>query len=212
MSSVLRSILLVLAVAWFGTASADSRPAAPPAAAPGAPATTAPGVKTIIVIRHAEAEHQPGGDPALTADGRTRAVELARVLVDTPLHAVYRTHYQRSRETAAQLPRKAGEKATVIEDVPATVAALRAVPWGTTSLVIGHSNTISDLLRGLTGTALPADEPVLYDRIWIVTLARDGTTSLVRLRYGAPVPVPPPGTPAMPPMPPQTPAPAPVTR
>jgi len=210
MSSAVRSILLVLVALSSGTAAAD-RPAAPPPSAPAAAApATAPGVKTIIVIRHAEAEHQPGGDPALTADGRTRAIELARVLVDTPLHAVYRTHYQRSRETAAQLPRKAGEKATVIEEVPATVASVRAVPWGTTSLVIGHSNTISDLLRGLTGTALPADEPVLYDRIWIVTLARDGTTSLVRLRYGAPVPVPPPGTPAMPP---QTPAPpAPVTR
>jgi broad specificity phosphatase PhoE len=209
MSSVVRSILLVLVALSSGTAAAD-RPAAPPPPAPAAATTTAPGVKTIILIRHAEAEHQPGGDPALTADGRTRAIELARVLVDTPLHAVYRTHYQRSRETAAQLPRKAGEKATVIEEVPATVAAVRAVPWGTTSLVIGHSNTVSDLLRGLTGTALPADEPVLYDRIWIVTLARDGTTSLVRLRYGAPVPVPPPGTPAMPP---QTPAPAaPVTR
>src|SRR4029079_19180567 len=105
------------------TAAAD-RPAPPPPAAPAAPATTTPGVKTIIVIRHAEAEHQPGGDPALTADGRTRAIELARVLVDTPLHAVYRTHYQRSRETAAQLPRKAGEKATVIEEVPATVASV----------------------------------------------------------------------------------------
>jgi broad specificity phosphatase PhoE len=193
----LRWILPVLAVASFG-ASADSKPATP-----------VPSVKTIIVVRHAEAEHQPGGDPALTADGRTRAIELARVLVDTPLHAVYRTHYQRSRETAAQLPRNAGEKATVIEEVPATVAAVRGVPWGTTSLVIGHSNTISDLLRGLTGTALPADEPVLYDRIWVVTLSRDGTTTLLRLRYGAPVPVPPPGTPAMPP---QTPAPAPVTR
>lgn len=206
MPSVVRSILLVLIALSSGTAAAD-KPAVPPSAAPAT--ATNPGVKTIIVVRHAEAEHQPGGDPALTADGRTRAVELARVLVDTPLHAVYRTHYQRSRETAAQLPRKAGDKATVIEDVPATVAAARAVPWGTTSLVIGHSNTISDLLRGLTGTALPADEPVLYDRIWIVTLARDGSTSLVRLRYGAPVPVPPPGTPAMPP---QTPAPAPVTR
>ncbi|HSR99663.1 MAG TPA: histidine phosphatase family protein, partial [Kofleriaceae bacterium] len=189
MPSVVRSILLVLIALSSGTAAAD-KPAVPPSAAPAT--ATNPGVKTIIVVRHAEAEHQPGGDPALTADGRTRAVELARVLVDTPLHAVYRTHYQRSRETAAQLPRKAGDKATVIEDVPATVAAARAVPWGTTSLVIGHSNTISDLLRGLTGTALPADEPVLYDRIWIVTLARDGSTSLVRLRYGAPVPVPPP--------------------
>lgn len=198
MSYVLRSILLVVSVASFGTASADSKPAAPASAS--APAASTPGVKTIIVIRHAEAEHQPGGDPALTADGRTRAIELARVLVDTSLHAVYRTHYQRSRETAAQLPRKAGEKATVIEDVPATLAAVRAVPWGTTSLVIGHSNTVPDLVRGLTGTALPADEPIIYDRMWIVTLARDGTASLLRLHYGAPVAVPPTPPPAAPPV------------
>jgi broad specificity phosphatase PhoE len=199
MSSVLRSIWLALVI-LLGTAAADPKAPAPSAApTPAAPAPAAaasPGVKTIIVIRHAEAEHQPGGDPALTADGRIRAVELARVLGDTQLSAVYRTHYQRSRETAAQLPRKAGDRATVIEDVPATLAAVRAAPWGTTSLVIGHSNTVSDLVRGLTGTALPADEPVIYDRMWIVTLARDGTASLLRLHYGAPVAVPPPPVPA----------------
>lgn len=195
MLCVLRPLLLLLAVASSGSAAADPRPAAAPA-----PAAT-PSVKTIIVIRHAEAEHQPGGDPELTSDGRTRATELARILGDTQLSAVYRTHYQRSRQTAALLPRKAGEKATVIEDVPGTLAALRATPWGTTALVIGHSNTVSDLVRGLTGTALPQDEPIIYDRMWIVTLARDGTASLLRLRYGAPVAVP--VTPA---------APLPVTR
>lgn len=208
MSSVSRSIWLALVILLgllgllelLGTAAADPKAPAPSAApTPAAPAPAAaasPGVKTIIVIRHAEAEHQPGGDPALTADGRTRAVELARVLGDTPLTALYRTHYQRSRETAAQLPRKAGDRATVIEDVPGTLAAVRAAPWGTTLLVIGHSNTVPDLVSGLTGTALPADEPIIYDRMWIVTLARDGTASLLRLHYGAPVAVPPPPAPA----------------
>lgn len=186
MLSVLRLLLPLLVVASSGVASADPKAAA------------APSVKTIIVIRHAEAEHQPGGDPELTADGRTRATELARILGDTQLSAVYRTHYQRSRQTAALLPRKAGEKATVIEDVPGTLAALRATPWGTTTLVIGHSNTVPDLVRGLTGAALPQDEPIIYDRMWIVTLARDGTTSLLRLRYGAPVAIPATPAPATP--------------
>ena len=190
MSCVLRSLLLVLVATSCGVASADPRRPAPASTAVPAPAATTPGVKTIIVIRHAEAEHQPGGDPALTLDGRTRATELARVLGDTQLNAVYLTHFQRNRQTAAALPRKAGEKPTVIDEVPGTLAALRAVPWGTTSLVIGHSNTVPDLVRGLTGTALPADEPIIYDRMWIVTLARDGTASLLRLHYGAPVAVP----------------------
>src|SRR5262245_58369084 len=87
MSSVLRSIWLALVI-LLGTAAADPKPPTPAGPAAGA----GPGVKTIIVIRHAEAEHQPDGDPALTADGRTRAIELGRVLVDTPLHAVVRTH------------------------------------------------------------------------------------------------------------------------
>jgi broad specificity phosphatase PhoE len=179
-----RSLLPVLAVTLCGTAFAQPKPAA-----------TA-GVKTIIVVRHAEAEHQPGGDPSLTADGRARALELARVLADTQLDGVYITHRQRNRQTAAPLPRKAGEKPTVIDEVPATVAALRAAPWGTTTLVIGHSNTVPDLIRGLTGNALPQSEPIIFDRMWIVTLARDGTTSLLRMRYGATAALPPPAPPA----------------
>lgn len=179
MLCLLRPILCLAALTACGAATADSRP----------DTAAAPGVKTIIVVRHAEADTaQPGKDPPLGADGHARALELARVLADTPLHAVYITHYQRNRQTAAPLPRHAGENPTVIDEVPATLRALRAEPWGTTSLVIGHSNTVPDLVRELTGHALPADEPVVFDRMWIVTLAPGGTASLLRLRYGAPLP------------------------
>jgi hypothetical protein len=75
----------------------------------------------------------------------------------------------------------------VIDDVPAILAALRAEPWGATALVIGHSNTVPELVRGLTGQAVPADEPIIFDRMWIVTMTRDGAVSLLRLHYGAPV-------------------------
>jgi broad specificity phosphatase PhoE len=177
MLAVSRSILCLLAVSSSGTAAADPTVAPPPA-----------GVKTFIVVRHAEAETtQPGGDPALTTDGRTRAVELARVLGDTPLHAVYSTHYQRTVRTAERLVPHAGDKPTVIDDVPGTLKALRAEPWGATALVVGHSNTVPDLIRGLTGHALPESEPIIFDRMWIVTVTRDGAASLLRLHYGAPI-------------------------
>jgi broad specificity phosphatase PhoE len=169
-------------------------------------------VKTIIVVRHAEAEHQPGGDPSLTPDGRARALELSRVLGDTQLTSVYTTHYQRNRQTVAPLPRHAGDKPMVIDEIPAILAALRAEPWGATALVVGHSNTVPDLIRGLTGTALPQTEPIIFDRMWIVTLARDGTASLLRLHYGATV-SPAAAAAPMPSSPPATPpAPAPATK
>ena len=146
-------------------------------------------MKTIIVVRHAEAEHQPGGDPSLTPDGRARALELSRVLGDTQLTSVYTTHYQRNRQTVAPLPRHAGDKPTVIDEIPAILAALRAEPWGATALVVGHSNTVPDLIRGLTGTA-----------------------SLLRLHYGATV-SPAAAAAPMPSSPPATPpAPAPATK
>jgi phosphohistidine phosphatase SixA len=184
--------LVVASLAVRAAAEPAPLPAPGPAASP-AVAVAPAGVRTIIVIRHAEAEPtQPGGDPTLTADGLARAVELGRVLVDTPLHTVYTTHFQRNRKTVAQLPRHAGDKPTVIDGVPDILRALRGEPWGATALVVGHSNTVPDLLRGLTGQALPDGEPILFDRIWIVTMARDGSASLLRLRYGAQVPVLPP--------------------
>jgi phosphohistidine phosphatase SixA len=200
MLRVVRALLCLLAVSSCGTAVAEPRtgtpPAEPKAGAPGdaRAGAPAPGVKTIIVVRHAEAagDTHKGGDPVLSADGRARALELARTLADTPLRSVYATHYQRGRQTAEPLPRRAGEKPVVIDDVPSTLRALQAEPWGATVLVIGHSNTVSDLVRGLTGQALPQGEPVIYDRMWVVTMASDGATSLLRLRYGAPVAVPPP--------------------
>jgi len=174
----LPAMVCLLAISAWRTAAAE--PAGEPAA----------GVTTIIVVRHAEAEpSQPGGDPALTADGRARALELARVLADTPLRSVYTTHYQRNRRTVEPLPRHAGEKPTVIDDVPGLLRALRSEPAGATALVVGHSNTVGELVRGLTGQPLPAGEPIVFDRMWIVTRARDGSASLLRLHYGAPIAV-----------------------
>jgi len=182
MLAVSRSILCLLAISSGATAAAEhARPVG------------ATGVKTVIVVRHAEVEAGPhGGDPALSAAGKARAAELARVLVDAPLTSVYATHFQRNRMTAAALPRRAGQASVepkVIDDVQGTLRALRAEPWGATTVVVGHSNTIGELLRGLTGRPIP-DEPILFDRMWVVTVARDGSSSLLRLHYGAPVPVP----------------------
>lgn len=176
-----RTIVFLHAVSACGMAAAElkSAPTAPP-----------PSVKTIIVVRHAEADStQHGGDPVLSADGRTRSLELARTLADTALHSVYSTHYRRNRQTAEPLPCHAGEKPTVIDDVAGTLDALRAEPWGVTALVVGHSNTVPELIRGLTGQPLPDNEPIVFDRMWIVTMTRAGVTSLLRLHYGAPVAV-----------------------
>ncbi|HKA89081.1 MAG TPA: phosphoglycerate mutase family protein [Haliangiales bacterium] len=146
-------------------------------------------IKTIIVVRHAEAEPgPPGGDPQLGAAGRARALELARALADAPLRAVYSTHYARNRQTAEPLARRAGDRLRIIDDVTAILSALAAEPWGGTVLVVGHSNTVPKLLAGLVGRPIPESEPVRFDAMWIVALSRDGGASALCLHYGEAAP------------------------
>ena len=146
-----------------------------------------PSHKTIVLVRHAEKDTTvAGSDPPLSAAGRLRADELARLIGDTPLHAIYSTPYQRTRQTVTPLAARAGDSLTVIQDVKTTLAALRSEPWGSTVLVVGHSNSVPQLYIGLTGLAFPDSDRVANDGLWVVTLARDGTSSLLRLHYGAP--------------------------
>jgi len=155
-----------------------------------AAAEPAAAVKTFIVLRHAEADTSvPGKDPPLSELGRRRAEELARVVGDTPLEGIFSTNLQRTQRTAAPLAQRAGRSVTVIDDVAATVAALREEPWGATVAVVGHSNTVGKIVAGLTGRPFPAEEKVGFDQIWIVAVPREGASTVVRLRYG-----PPPGT------------------
>jgi broad specificity phosphatase PhoE len=144
-------------------------------------------VKTFIVLRHAEQDTSvPGKDPPLSELGGRRAEELARVVGDTTLQGIFSTNLQRTQRTAAPLARRAGRSVTVVDDVAATVSALRAEPWGATVAVIGHSNTVGPIVASLSGQPFPAEEKVGYDQIWIVTIPREGVAGVLRLRYGPP--------------------------
>ena len=152
-----------------------------------APALAAGGLKTFVVVRHAEAEPESAGPQRqLTPLGQRRALDLARLLGETPVKAVYSTQYARTRLTAEPVARAAGAPLVTVEDIPRTVAALAAAPWGSTTVVVGHSNTVPEIVAALSHQPFPANLPVTHDRIWVLTVARDGAVQVVRLRYGAP--------------------------
>ncbi|HKQ58171.1 MAG TPA: histidine phosphatase family protein [Candidatus Eisenbacteria bacterium] len=158
-------------------------PAATPAGglAPVAPDTA---VATVIVVRHAERDTLIGPDHPLTAAGLLRAQELRHVLAHSAIDAIYVTKWSRSRQTAMPIAAALGESLTVVDDVVETVRRLRTRHWGRTALVVGHSNTIPDLIAALTGRPFP-EPAVPYDGLWVVTLRRDAPAGLVTLRYGA---------------------------
>src|SRR3954463_6506823 len=137
--------------------------AAQPALAIGNPVTT------IILVRHAEkAATTMTTDVPLSDAGVARSNELARVLADTPIDAIYATQYARTRQTAEPLA-KAHHLEAVVADPASMADTIRAKHRGQTVVVVGHSNTTPEVIRALGVTAPPTIADSEYDALFIVT-------------------------------------------
>lgn len=134
---------------------------------------------TLYIVRHAE--KQDGDlDPALTPDGYQRALGLSQILQHTGVKAVYSTHYRRTTGTALPLARELDLPIQFYQadDEQALLEMLKE--QGQTALVVGHSNTVPELVRALGGDAEDMDESQFGD-LFQVTLDGDevSTTRLV---------------------------------
>ena len=122
-------------------------------------------------------------DPPLTAAGQARAARLATMLASADIKRIYTTEFQRTRQTAAPLADKL--KITPVMAAAKDPAPLvRQLQQGTgNALVVGHSNTIPDLLKklGVKDTVTIADDQ--YDDLFIVIRRVGESPTLVRLKY-----------------------------
>lgn len=142
---------------------------------------------TIFLVRHAE-KHLDSDDPDLTEAGRQRAAALARALRSVPLDEVYSTDTHRTRQTAAPAAESRSLEVRLYDaDLARLAARLRERPGR--YLVVGHSNTTPELVELLGGEpGPPIDELTEYDRLYLLVLHPDGTSTTLLLRYGTPPP------------------------
>ena len=143
--------------------------------------TAAHAVPLILVVRHAEKAGTGGNDPELSVAGQKRAEALARILKDSQITAVFVTEFKRTQQTAAPTAKAAHLSLTALaaNDVPALVAKSRALNGN--ALVVGHGNTIPDLMKALGITSpviIPEDD---YTEIFLVSLS--DPPQLLRLHY-----------------------------
>ena len=151
-------------------------------------ASTAAAQPTIFLVRHAE--RADGGmsgattmatDPDLSDTGRARAESLARMLKDAGIVAIYVTEFKRTQQTAAPLAKALGiEMITVPANAPTTLLEALNTARGNV-VVVGHSNTVPDLLRGLGVTPAVKIDDKEHDNLFIVTMGAKPT--MVRLRF-----------------------------
>ncbi|MGH9322679.1 MAG: SixA phosphatase family protein [Vicinamibacteria bacterium] len=140
----------------------------------------------LVLVRHGEKVDE-SEDPELSDAGRRRARTLARMLKDAGIEAVYSTDFIRTRETARPTAELVGKPVEIYDVGDLAVLAKSLRSRDARALVVGHSNTIPDLVRSLGGDAGPEIASDEYDRLYILNLgAEDHTsTTVLRLPQGA---------------------------
>ena len=141
---------------------------------------TATAQSTVFLVRHAE-RADSSTDSDLSEAGRARTERLAKMLKDANITAIYATEFKRTQLTAAPLAKTLGITVTTIpsKDKDALAAKLRALNGNV--LVVGHGNTIPDLVK-----ALGISEPINigendYDNLFEVELGEK--PKLIHLHY-----------------------------
>jgi broad specificity phosphatase PhoE len=160
------------------------------------------GSTVVIVVRHAEKGTTPANDPPLTEAGTARAKALAAALTGANVQAVITTQLLRTRETARPTAEARGLTMETVQVGGAVADHAKAVAdavrkhAGQTVLVVGHSNTVTQIIAALGGPKLPDLCDSQYSNLY--TLVLDGASArVVQSTYGAPSPEVATGCPAM---------------
>lgn len=122
---------------------------------------------TIFVVRHAERQSNAEDSP-LSPAGEARAKCLAQTLRDAQIKAVFVNQYLRTKQTAAPILQesKAREAVSNANATAEIVKAARTAADGGNVLIVGHSNTIPNLLKAF-GTPLMTVPDTVYDQLFV---------------------------------------------
>ncbi|MGK0388732.1 MAG: 2,3-bisphosphoglycerate-dependent phosphoglycerate mutase [Maribacter sp.] len=136
----------------------------------------------VILARHAERDD---GVDALNAIGEQRAIDLAEILHDTDIEAVYCSQYERTKETARAICEALGLEPTIYDAHQIYELAIRIKKHhaGKTVLVIGHSNTVPATINEF-GIVPPLEDlgHDEYSNLYILNYGRKN--SLILLQFG----------------------------
>lgn len=141
---------------------------------------------SFIVVRHAEKASDDAEDPALTTEGRARAQRLAGLLADEAISAVYATEFRRTQQTAQ--PTADAHQVPVTHYFSKGPAVESAARWlrqhrQGTVLIVGHSNTVPEIVGALSGQNVESIPDHQYGRLYRVTIGADGQAKLTQTEY-----------------------------
>lgn len=153
---------------------------------------------TVFLVRHAEKEDEPRQDPPLKKEGVARSQELAKLLSAAGIKTIITSQFARTRQTAEPLAAKLNLTATPIrlrsnpnnprqiaEESTAEVVNKILERSGESVLVVGHSNSVPDVIKMLGGDMVPTIDERTFNDLFIVTVYAKGKAKVTHLKYGA---------------------------
>ena len=131
---------------------------------------------TYYIVRHAEKAVPSAGatmstpdDPSLSDAGEIRAQALKQILMDKNISHVFSTDTKRARLTAEPFSKESRITIQPYGPRPDSVFIKHLKEIKGNALIVGHSNTVDDLVNGLTSEQNLTDlEDSEYDNLFIV--------------------------------------------
>ena len=152
---------------------------------------------TVFLVRHAEKEDEPKQDPPLKKEGVARSQELARVLGAADVKTIITSQFKRTNQTVEPLATKLGLTVTTIslksnptnpkliaEESTTEVVNKILEHGGENVLLVGHSNSLPDVIKMLGGDVVPTIDERKFDDLFVVTVYAKGKARVVHLKYG----------------------------
>ncbi len=147
-----------------------------------------PDMITLFVVRHAEKLIEEGNsNPDLSPTGTARAVHLGELLRPIKLSKTLTTNTLRTIATAD--PARNMQGGIPIETYapdrqPMVLNEILRTEKGHFLLVVGHSNTVPELLNYLSGTKNYTEIPAQkFDDLYIVTVKNIGNAKIFHYKY-----------------------------
>ncbi len=148
--------------------------------------------RTVYVVRHAEkisstdsAAKMMANDPPLSEAGKVRAIVLRDELNKKHIRHIYSTNTIRTMSTAEPLSQAIKISIHSYSNIDSLVNLIKSTKGNV--LVVGHSNTVDDIVNKLCGeTKIAADlKDPEYDNLFVVKL-RGRKAIFNRHKYGYP--------------------------
>ena len=148
--------------------------------------------RNVYVVRHAEkiaatdsAAKMMANDPPLSEAGKVRAIVLRDELSKKHVRHIYSTNTIRTMSTAEPLREKLQIRIDSYSNIDSLVNLIKSTKGNI--LVVGHSNTVDDVVNKLCGqTKIAADlKDPEYDNLFVVKF-RGKKATFQRRKYGYP--------------------------